>query len=146
MAQACDALPPIESRPDLVVVDEAQDLDQGDWDLVGELAGNRGLWILGDDRQAFWRRKAIPDALTAGATRLRLRTQQRNPSAIAALAERYTLPVADGRAVSSAVETPAGAIRMIEFTADTELDPLTALVFELIREGAHPRDIAIITL
>ncbi len=145
-AAACDALPSEDERPDLVVVDEAQDLDQGDWDLVGELAGSRALWILGDERQAFWRRNGIPDALTAGAIRLKLRAQQRSPSAVASLASRYTEPVADTRPSEPTIEAPPGSIRVVEVEASTELDRLNAEVIELIRNGARPYDIAIITL
>jgi hypothetical protein len=145
-AAACDALPPTAARPDLVVVDEAQDLDTGDWDLVGELAGPRGLWILGDDRQAFWRRNPIPETLIAGATRLRLRTQQRNPGAIAALAERYAELAPDRPAGSLPAGTSSHAIRVIEVTRETELDRISAVVIELMREGAQPCSIAIITL
>ncbi|MCX5746456.1 MAG: AAA family ATPase [Proteobacteria bacterium] len=141
LAAACDALPPVDARPDLVVVDEAQDLDQGDWDLVGELAGPRALWILGDERQAFWRRPAIPEALTLGAVRLKLGTQLRNPPAIAALAARYhdanSPLVADGA---------PDVVRIVEATLGSELDRLAAVVVELLREGARPADIAILSL
>jgi hypothetical protein len=146
LSAACDALPVVEARPDLVVVDEAQDLDQGDWDLVGELVGPRALWILGDERQAFWRRPAIPDALTLGAVRLKLKTQLRNPAAIAALAARYIDGSAGSRPSEPGLSERPGTVRLIEAAAGAEIDRLGATIIELIRGGARPSDIAIITL
>ena len=136
LAAACDALPAADARPQLIVVDEAQDFDQGDWDLVGELAGSGALWILGDDRQAFWRRPAIPAALTAGAVRLKLKSQLRNPAAIAALAARYT-------AASTAASAGAGvraAVRIADADAGGELARVQAEVVELMRQGAKAHD------
>lgn len=138
LAAACDALPPREDRPELVVVDEAQDLEPGDWDLVGELAGRGALWILGDERQAYWRRAPIPDALTVGAIRIKLRAQHRSPSAIAAFAARY---------VEDAPEVGAhDQLRLVEVAAGTELARLGQEVDALVRGGARPQDVAIVTL
>jgi hypothetical protein len=149
LTAACEALPPVEDRPELVVVDEAQDLEDGDWDLVNELVGQGALWILGDERQAFWRRSPIPEGLTRGAVRIKLRAQHRNPSAIAALAARYceVAPLARG---SEPTIAPGGAghesIRLVEVAAGTELERLKAEIAELVRAGARPQDIAIVTL
>jgi hypothetical protein len=167
---ACAALPPVEARPDLVVVDEAQDLDAGDWALVSELAGPRGLWIFGDERQAFWRKREIPEALRTGAVRLKLGEQLRSPPQIAAFAGKYA---AEAAAAAPTVATPAPApavaakasapvvtrpvavkpgvvvippVRIIEVAAGDELARLTTEVAELIRGKARPQDIAILTL
>lgn len=145
LAAACDALPPLEDRPELVVVDEAQDLEQGDWDLVGELVGDGALWILGDDRQAFWRRAPIPEALTRGASRIKLRAQHRSPSAIAAFAARYGEQAPRGRDSEPALGGHE-RLRLVELEPGTEFARLTAEVVELIRAGARPHDIAIVTL
>ena len=101
LAAACDALPPVAERPDLIVVDEAQDLETGDWDLIGELAGARRLWMLIDPRQAYWQDRAIPAALATGAVRLNLQTQLRNPGPIATFAERYGSPAAPTGAIGA---------------------------------------------
>lgn len=147
LTAACDALPPIDDRPELVVVDEAQDLEPGDWDLVAELVGPRALWILGDDRQAFWKRPEVPASLTAGAARLKLRTQHRCPSAIAAFAQRYVAP-SDGRASDPAVAASSApdTVRLLRAEPGYELARVQAEITELIRGGAKPRDIAIVTL
>jgi len=86
---ACDALPPIDQRPDLVVVDEAQDLEPSDWLLVEALVGDRGLWAFADPRQQFWRGREVPDRMFATAARLKLKQQHRNPAEIASFALAY---------------------------------------------------------
>lgn len=139
-AAADGALPAV--RPELVVVDEAQDLDAGDWALVHALAGDRPLWVLGDERQAFWRRPAFPDAITTGAIRLKLSTQLRCPTGIAALAERY-LEQPDG---APTFPTSTTMVRLVETTPGAELDQLGTTLTELLRGGAKPADIAILTL
>lgn len=147
LTAACDALPPPDDRPELVVVDEAQDLEQGDWDLIAELVGPRALWILLDERQAFWRRPPIPESLTTGAVRLKLRTQQRCPSAIAAFAASYLIGP-DGRPsdpVLNAESTPE-AVRILHAVAGKEIERVKAEITELIRAGAKAKDIAIVTL
>jgi hypothetical protein len=145
LTAACEALPPPEDRPDLVVIDESQDLDDGDWDLIAELVGKGSLWVLGDERQAFWRRRGIPDALGAGAIRLSLTRQHRNPEPIEALGARYaTVGAASRAAEASAVRS--GAVRVVEVAAERELAVAESEVTELVRRGARPRDIAILTL
>jgi hypothetical protein len=140
---ACEALPPIEDRPELVVVDEAQDLEQGDWDLVGELVGKGALWILGDERQAYWRRSPIPELLTKNAARIKLKAQHRSPSAIASFASRYS---ETARTTEPAKAAGSDGLRVVDLGADDEADRLNAEVMELIRGGARPGDIAVITL
>ena len=70
---ACDALPPPDQRPELVVVDEAQDFEPSDWLLIEALIGDRALWAFGDPRQQFWRDRAAPEQLFATAARLKLK-------------------------------------------------------------------------
>ena len=147
LAAAVDALPPLEDRPELVVVDEAQDLEPGDWDLIGELVGDRALWILADERQAFWRRPPIPDALLAGAVRLKLAAQHRAPSRIASFAAGYVAPEPPRRpGEASSSEQATGAVRMCVVPTGREADRLGAELVELLRAGARPTDIAVVSL
>jgi hypothetical protein len=141
---ACDALPPLEDRPELVVVDEAQDLEQGDWDLVGELVGDGSLWILGDERQAYWRRTPIPEALIRTAARIKVRSQHRSPSHISAFAARYADPT--GRPSDSTAIVGQDRPRVVDIGSGVEADKLQAEVMELMRAGARPHEIAVITL
>lgn len=144
---ACAALPAPDERPDLVVVDESQDLDDGDWALVGELAGPRGLWLLGDPRQTYWRRRPIPESLTSGAVRLGLQAQLRNPGPIAALAARYAAPAglaADG--LPALASSGPRIVRLVTTDAEHELDVLATELAGFVARGARPADLAVITL
>ena len=135
---ACAALPPHDERPDLVVVDESQDLEPSDWMLVEELARGRDLWAFGDERQRFWLERALPPDLVASATRLHLKLQHRAPEALASFAAAY----ADG---PLPVRRPDPTVLRLVVAADP-LDRVRHEVAELCRAGAHPRDIAVLTL
>jgi len=50
---ALDALPLLQERPDVIIVDEAQDLAENDWFLIEELAKDAKVWIFHDPAQAF---------------------------------------------------------------------------------------------
>ncbi len=58
---ASDALPLLQERPDVVIVDEAQDLDENEWLLIEELAKDAKVWIFHDPAQAFWENRKLPD-------------------------------------------------------------------------------------
>lgn len=138
---AAEALPPEAERPDVVVVDEAQDFEASDWMLVEQLAGPRGLWVFRDARQAFWTERVLPPALeaTLGA-RLKLQQPYRCPAGLAAFAEAF----ATG-ALPTSFPPPAEARLVVCEPADTH-DTVRHLVDELRRGGARPEDIAIVTL
>jgi hypothetical protein len=134
---ACDALP--GDRPDLVVVDEAHDLEENDWILVEALAAGRELWIFGDTRQRFWRDRQVPERFAAGAVRLSLRKQHRNPDVIAALAQSYVDP---GVAAPTTVDP---AVLRVAVSPDS-LDRVRHEIDVLRKGGAAPNDIAVLTL
>jgi hypothetical protein len=58
---AFDALPLLQERPDVVIVDEAQDLAENDWLLIEELAKDAKVWIFRDPAQAFWEERRLPE-------------------------------------------------------------------------------------
>lgn len=58
---AFDALPLLQERPDVVIVDEAQDLAENDWFLIEELAKDAKVWIFHDPAQAFWDERKLPE-------------------------------------------------------------------------------------
>lgn len=137
---ACDALPPIEERPDLVVVDEAQDLEPSDWLLVEALVGNRGLWAFGDTRQRFWLDRTVPEALFANAVRLTLKQQHRNPAELAAFALSY---VEDARVRNR----PDPSVLRLSVARDGDvLGRVRHELDGLRKDGARPEDIAVLTL
>jgi hypothetical protein len=135
---ACGALP--ARRPDLVVVDEAQDLEESDWALVEELSRGGDLWVFADVRQAFWTDRPIPSFVTHEAVRLTLGAQKRNPPGIWRLASSYA---------GNADEPPAasdGSVRVIAVAPDELARRLRHEITELRRKGARPGDIAVLTL
>lgn len=137
---ACDALPPEDERPDLVVVDEAQDLEPSDWLLVEALVGDRGLWAFFDVRQTFWRDRAIPAALFSTAARLKLKQQHRNPPDLSAFALSYvddTLPR----------KRPDPSVLKLSIARDGDVFERVRHELDLLRKnGARPEDIAVLSL
>lgn len=137
---ACDALPPMDQRPDLVVVDEAQDLEPSDWLLVEALVGDRGLWAFADPRQQFWRGREVPDRMFATAARLKLKQQHRNPAELASFALGYvdeTLPR----------KRPDLSVVRLGIAREGEvLDRVRHELDVLRKDGARAEDIAVLSL
>jgi hypothetical protein len=138
---ACDALPAPAERPDLLVVDEAQDFSDGDWELVQALSEGRLLWVMLDEKQGFWDDRKPPAALTDSMFHLSLKGQHRNPPAIEKFAALYVgdlggdVPAAD----------PA-VLRVVAVPAKKVIDRVRHEVETLIKGGARPGDIAVLTL
>jgi len=142
---ACDALPAIEQRPDLIVVDEGQDFEEADWALVEQLVGDRGLWCCSDAAQAFWGDRKPPPALFADAALLRLLKQYRCPDSLFAFASRYLSP----RPASALVDgpVPGGSVLRLSVAPDGKvLDRVRHEVDSLRRQGAKASDIAVLSL
>ena len=137
---ACDALPPIDERPDLVVVDEAQDLEPSDWMLVEALVGDRGLWAFADPRQQFWRGREVPARLFASAARIRLKQQHRNPPELAAFALSYVDE-------SQPRKRPDPCVLRLAVARDGDLVERVRHELDVLRkDGARPDDIAVLCL
>ena len=137
---ACDALPPIEERPEVVVVDEAQDLEPSDWLLVEALVGDRGLWVFADPRQQFWRDRELPARMCANAARLRLKQQHRNPPELAAFALSYIDE-------SQPRKRPDPAVLRLALARDGDVFERVRHELDVLRkEGARPEDIAVLSL
>jgi len=60
---AAETPPEGEKRPEVLIVDEAQDLAESDWLLVEELARDARTWIFHDPTQSFWSDRRLPDWL-----------------------------------------------------------------------------------
>jgi hypothetical protein len=139
--RALPRLAGLDPRPDCVVVDEAQDLAAADWRFVEALAGDGGLWLFHDPRQAFWKERSIPKALGESLPSLKLQRQQRCPDAIALFAERFASPDAP-----AALPTDRTALQLV-IGEEAELLPrLTATLDRLIDSGVRPQEIAILSL
>ena len=135
--RAAEIVGPTE-RPDLVVVDEAQDFEDGDWLLVEALAGAGPLWIFGDERQRFWTDRDVPARFLDGAARVRLPRQHRNPPGVEAFAALY---------VAGASPAPAAlpeGVRVV--VAADPLDRVRHEIDVLRKDGARPQDIVVLSL
>jgi hypothetical protein len=81
----------VSLRFDAIIVDEAQDLEEADWEVVRALEAPGGRrWIFGDAAQAFWSSRGIPDDLQEFV--FELPENHRNPMALGAFARRYGTP------------------------------------------------------
>ncbi|MBE3602866.1 NERD domain-containing protein [bacterium] len=90
---AAEAAPQVSGTWDAVIVDEAQDLAEFDWELVFELARNKRLWVFHDPAQHFWDDRPLPKRLTeANFFKLDLPQNHRCDPAIIALADCYRIP------------------------------------------------------
>jgi hypothetical protein len=137
---ACEALPSVAERPDLVVVDEAQDFEAADWMLIEALVQDRDLWAFGDSRQRFWRERVVPEPLFSGAVRLKLRHQQRNPPDLWDFALGY---VEDGRPPK---RPDPSALRLCVVHEKDPLDRVRHELDMLRKDGARAEDIAVLSL
>ena len=138
---AIEALPPPAERPDLIVVDEAQDLADTDWMFVEALAEGRGLWLFGDEHQQFWSDRAIPPALLEGMAKLKLKRQQRNPPLIAWLAAQYGGQPFEGEAPA---RDPA-VLRVVPVDGD-EVERVRHEVGETLKLGVDASDLVLLSL
>jgi hypothetical protein len=140
-AAAVDALPPEPARPHVVVVDEGQDFETSDWMLVEQLAGQRGLWVFRDLRQAFWSDRTLPESISSTlATKLKLQVRYRCPPGLSAFAEHFATQDAPTSAPSP------DDVRVVPCASADTAERVRHLVEELRRGGARPGDIAILSL
>jgi hypothetical protein len=150
---ACDALPPPAERPDLVIVDEAQDFEDCDWMLTLALAEDRGLWVFADPRQQFWSERALPK-LDASFSRFTLLAQHRCPETIESFARLYarttdSTPLPTPRAPAPEPTTPPPepeALRLVVVPGAKVLDRVRHEIDGLIRAKVAPSDVAVLSL
>jgi len=141
---AADALPPDSERPDIVIVDEAQDLGENEWYLIQEMARDRDCWVFYDPKQAFWPDRKIPDWV-AGMFPCDLPNAYRCPPPIMALANGLIdgNPNMEliGRGVEDRTIRLLVAVNGNQYATQTERE-----ITRLISEGLEPGDITIISL
>lgn len=123
---------------DLVVVDEAQDLEPDDWALIEQLAKSGGLWVFRDRRQGFWAERSVPENLSDRLTKLILIAQKRNPPEVAALADSYVSGSIEQLKTGDDVVRVVVQENALETAIAAELDRLVAL-------GAAPGEIAVLS-
>jgi hypothetical protein len=139
LTAAIDALP-AERRHEIVVVDEAQDFTDNDWELARAVAGDGALWAFGDGGQAFWADRTIPAKLFPAAFELKAR--YRCPEPLAAFADAYR-----GESGGATAPSRCAELRVVK-VGDGEplLERLKHEVTRAVRDGAKPEDIAILSL
>jgi hypothetical protein len=126
-----------------VVVDEAQDLTDGDWLLVEQCVAGGKLWLFRDERQRFWQARQIPENLIG--LRYKLLHGYRTPPALAAVAEAYVTGVFDPNLVREAIERRE--LTVVACPSESSVrDKVELELDRLFAEGVKPRDIAVLSL
>ena len=72
---------------DAVIVDEAQDLEIGDWELIRCLSSENKLWAFHDPKQQFWQDREPDQSLFN--TKINLKNNYRTPHSLMEVANAY---------------------------------------------------------
>ena len=132
-----------ERRWDVVIVDEAQDLQDEAWMLVSCLAEGKQLVAFHDPGQAFWSDRKPPAELFP--SKARLPRQMRNPPGVNALSNKIQGLEFDAEALASAFAD--GAIGLVTApSASSVPDKVAAEVDRLLSAGLEPGHIGIVSL
>jgi DNA helicase IV len=136
---AIDAVPAARAHR-IVVVDEAQDFSESEWELVKALAGDGPLWAFGDGGQSFWAERGVPKGLFGGAFQLKAR--YRCPEALASFADLYR-PGADATRRARCPD-----LRVVAVKGDEQavFDRVKIEIAKALKDGAKPGDIAVLSL
>jgi hypothetical protein len=133
----------VERSWDLVVVDEAQDLQPEAWLLVEELTSDRKLWAFEDPAQRFWEDRSPPERLFG--TRLTLRRGRRSPSGVEAYANRWAGLNADESMIQRA--RASGVLTFVGAPSTTSLpQKIGEEIDRLLSSGLQQGDIGIVSL
>ncbi len=131
------------TRYDVVVVDEAQDLELADFALIEKLALGGRLWLFRDARQSFWPERDVPSDLVT--TRYRLTRAYRMPAALARVADSCLLGVADGDALGAA--TANSELVVTACASEGAANARLEVVLDGLRgQGLAPGEIAVVSL
>lgn len=141
---AIDAALPGPAEYAMIVVDEAQDFTEGDWELAKAVAGDGAFWAFGDGGQSFWPERAVPRGLFGA--ELVLKARYRCPEPLAAFADRYRTEPATARASGAERVEPLPELRVVRAEPETVLERTRAEVARAMRDGVRPEDIAILSL
>ena len=141
---ATEALPVGEECPDVVILDEAQDLTAGDWFLVEELCKGRKAWIFHDPAQSFWDDRSLPDWAGAGG-RFCLNKYYRCPPAIMEFSKAVHRQDFDQQIVDDGVRS--GVLSIVGAPSRSAvLGKIENEIQRLRSEGFAPGDICVLSL
>ncbi len=129
---------------DAIVIDEAQDLDESDWELMRAVIGNEPLWVFGDEGQAFWKdRREIPADMRPFV--YLLDETYRCPKRLADFADRYR---PEARAETEAAEPPRPfeELSVLQVPSDSVEHGCAVEIEKLVAEGVKLEQIAVLSL
>jgi hypothetical protein len=128
---------------DAIVLDEAQDLDLGDWALIETIADGRTLWAFHDMAQAFWQERQPPAHLFDA--RFSLPRPYRSPESLFQVARACLQGGPDPASVARAIDD--GTLGIVACPSETSVpDKLATEIDKLCGEGLQPSDIAVLSL
>jgi hypothetical protein len=132
------------ARWNVIIVDEAQDLDGANWLLVDALAGDGRLWAFHDPAQAFWTDRAVPEEMFASF--FDLTEAYRSPPALLRVAEALGRGSADIAEATQAAQE-VDCLRLVSCPSESSVAGKVATAIGTLRgEGLEPEDIAVISL
>jgi hypothetical protein len=141
---AVEALPEAEEMPEVLVLDEAQDLTGNDWELVGALVDRRTCWIFHDPAQAFWREREIPEWPGRGG-RFCLTRCYRCPAAVMEYSRKIHGQAYDQEILNRGEKE--GVFRIINASSEKMVvKNIEKEINRLRSEGFAPEDIAVLSL
>jgi hypothetical protein len=147
LSVAADVLPKITRDWDIVILDEAQDLADVDWEFVIELARDKRLWVFHDPAQHFWTDRHLHEQVLKF-TPIQLPDAHRCPKEIMALADAYRDISTLGSArelIRSAISD--GTIGIVACPSETSVpDKIANEIGKFRSAGFRPEDIAIVSV
>ena len=141
---------------DDLVIDEAQDLSDGDWQFISAILQDQSIWVFADPNQSFWTDRHLP--MDWFESKMRLPDSYRCPAALLKLANQYTASyLPDGaegiaempvKAISDADKDELGRyLSVLKIPSVAALETSLGVVLQsLLEQGSQPSDIAILSL
>lgn len=139
-----------------ILVDEFQDLNRAEQELIALLSDTADVCIVGDDDQSIYSFKyAHPEGIrdwlnvNVGAEDLGLEDCRRCPTRVVEMANNLISwnqlrPVP--RVLNPMIENGEGDVRILQFRSiDEEVDGITKIVADLLRDGIDPGQILVLT-
>lgn len=141
---AVEAPPEGDERPEVLIVDEAQDLAESDWLLIEELANGARTWVFHDPAQAFWQERKLPGWLNNWSS-YRLYKCYRCPGAILEFSKALSGVAHDSRVVQKGIDDEI--IGVVECPSATSIPGKVENEIRKLRgNGFSPGDIAVLSL
>ena len=132
------------ARWDVVIVDEAQDLNESNWLLVEALAGEGTLWAFHDPAQRFWAERAVPEDLFGSF--YDLTEAYRSPPELMRLAEAIRTGSDEVESAMQAAQE-SERLRLVSCPSVSSVpDKVVNEITKLRGEGLKPEEIAVISL